>query len=95
MTGGCIKHNEELRNLYCSPNIRMVKLRMRWEGHVARKGEIKNAYELLLESLKGRNRSENVDIDDRTILKRILSKQALAVSTRFNWLGTRSNFLSH
>ena len=29
-------HNEELHDLYCSPNIvRVIKLR-RWEGHVAR-----------------------------------------------------------
>ena len=34
-------HNEELNDLYCSPNIvRMIKWRrMRWAGHVARMGE--------------------------------------------------------
>ena len=34
-------HNEELNDLYCSPNIvREIKLRrMRWAGHVARMGE--------------------------------------------------------
>ena len=34
-------HNEELNDLYCSPNIvRVIKLRrMRWVGHVARMGE--------------------------------------------------------
>ena len=34
-------HNEELNNLYSSPNIVQVKKsrRMRWEGYVARMGE--------------------------------------------------------
>ena len=34
-------HNEELNDLYCSPNIvRVIKLRrMRWAGHVERKWE--------------------------------------------------------
>jgi hypothetical protein len=33
-------HNEELHDLYSSPNIvRVIKPRMRWTGHVARIGE--------------------------------------------------------
>jgi len=28
-------HNEELNDLYYSPNIRVIKPRMRWVGHVA------------------------------------------------------------
>jgi hypothetical protein len=43
-------HNEELRDLYSSPSIvRIVKSRrMRGAGHVARMGEKRNAYRLLV-----------------------------------------------
>jgi hypothetical protein len=39
-------HNEELHNLYSSPNIiRKIKSRrMRWTGHVARMGTNRNMY---------------------------------------------------
>jgi hypothetical protein len=41
-------HNEELHNLSSLPIIiRIIKLRMRWAGHVARMGEKKNVYRLL------------------------------------------------
>jgi len=38
-------HNEELHNLYASPdNIRVIKSRTKtWAGHVARMGEMRNA----------------------------------------------------
>jgi hypothetical protein len=44
------QHNEELHNLYTTPNIiRVIKSRiMRWAGHVARMGEMKNAYKILV-----------------------------------------------
>jgi hypothetical protein len=52
-------HNEELHNLYSSPNIiRMIKSRgMRWVGHV------------LVESQKARDHSEDQDVGGWTILK--------------------------
>jgi hypothetical protein len=50
-------HNEELHNLYFSPNvIRMIKpRRMRWAGHAARMGEKRNAYRILLGKPEGNN----------------------------------------
>jgi transcription termination factor 2 len=43
-------HNEELRDLYSSPSIiKIIKSRrMRWAGHVARMGEKRNPYRLLV-----------------------------------------------
>jgi hypothetical protein len=49
-------HNEELRDFYSSPGIiRILKTRrMRWEGHVARMGEKRNAYRLLAQKSEGK-----------------------------------------
>jgi hypothetical protein len=51
-------HNEELLNLYSSPNvINMIKSRrMRWAGHVARMGATRNAYKILVGNQKERDR---------------------------------------
>jgi hypothetical protein len=55
-TGGWRKlQNEELHNMYSSPSIiRMAKSRrMKWAGHVARMGEKRNAYRILVGKPEG------------------------------------------
>jgi hypothetical protein len=50
VTGGWRKLYNELNNLYSLPSIiRITKSRrMRWAGHVARMGEKRNVYRLLV-----------------------------------------------
>jgi len=49
-------HNEELNDLYCSPNIvRVIKLRrMRWAGHVARMGVERGVCRVLVGKPEGK-----------------------------------------
>jgi len=49
-------HNEELNDLYCSPNIvRVIKSRrIKWAGHVARMGEERGVYRVLVGKPEGR-----------------------------------------
>jgi len=49
-------HNEELNDMYSSPNIvRMIKSRrMRWAGHVPRMGERRGVYWVLLWKPEGK-----------------------------------------
>jgi hypothetical protein len=69
-------HNDELHNLYSSLNIvRVIKSRMRWVGHVARMGEGRGVYRVLIgmpegKRLLGRPRrrwEDNIKMDLKVI----------------------------
>jgi hypothetical protein len=51
-------HNEELHNMYSSPDTRIIRQvksrRMRWAGHVARMGEDKKVYKVLVGKPEGK-----------------------------------------
>ena len=49
-------HNEELNDLYCSPNIaRVIKLRrMRWVGHVVSMREGRGEFRVLVGKYEGK-----------------------------------------
>jgi hypothetical protein len=57
VTEGWREMHNELHTLYSSPNIiTIIKSRkIRLAGHVARMGEMRNAYKILVESLNGRD----------------------------------------
>jgi hypothetical protein len=77
VTGGWRKlHNEKPHNLYFSPSIiRMTKSRrMRWLGHVARMGERRNAYRILVGKPEGKRPLEGQDLGGWAILKWILER---------------------
>jgi len=62
-------HNEELNDLYCSPNIvRVIKWRRRrWMEHVARMGHRRGAYRFWWGDLRERGHVEDLGVVGRII----------------------------
>jgi hypothetical protein len=60
-------HNGQLHNLYSSPDIiRQIKSRiMRWVGHVARMGEGRNVYRVLVGKSEEKNHLQDQGVDGR------------------------------
>jgi hypothetical protein len=69
-------HSGELHNLYSSPNIiRQIKSRiMRWAGHVARMGEGRKVYRVLVGKPEGKDHLEDQGIDGRMGLECIFGR---------------------
>jgi hypothetical protein len=105
VTGGWRKlHNEELHNLYSLPSIiKIIKSRgMRWAGHVARMGEKRNAYRLLVGKPEGkrplgtpRHRwMDNIKMDLSEIGLNVVDWIGLA-QDRFRWRALGNSVMNH
>jgi hypothetical protein len=80
-------YNEELYDLNSSPNIVHVikSRRMRWTGHVARLGERRGVYRVLVGKREGKRRLDP-GVDGKIILRWIFRKWDVGVWTGSSWL---------
>jgi hypothetical protein len=65
------------KSFVCFLNASIIDIkprRMRWAGHMARMGEVRGAYNILVGNLKGGDHSEDLGVDGRITLRWILGK---------------------
>jgi len=76
-------HNEELNELYPSPNIvRVIKLRrMRWAGHLARMGEERGCVGSWWGNGREGDHWRGLGVDGRIILERVSRRWDLGIWT--------------
>jgi len=80
-------HNEELNDLYSSPNIvRVIKSRrMRWVGHVARMGKEREVYRVLVGKLEGKNHWGDLGVNGWIILGWTSRRWDVGIGTGLGW----------
>jgi len=88
-TGEWIKlHNEGLNDLYSSRNVVQVikSRRMRWASHVARMGEGRGVYRVLMVKPEGKYHLGDPGVDGSIILRWVFRKWDVGVWTGSSWL---------
>jgi hypothetical protein len=88
VTGGCrILHNEDLHNLYVSPNIIKVINEYEMGGTCRTHAEKRNWYDILFKGIEEKKSVGHLLIDGRIIATEMcLTRYGVATRTGFIWL---------